>query len=533
MASGSKPSLGCGYAVFAVVLLLAAAAFAGAVAEARTASGSAAGVGVLGVLGGGLLAAAFLYLRLARREVARHAERERIAAEHPGKPWLLRPEWRQGALEAREGRGAATLWFVAVFWNGISWTAAWAAFGDGPREKGAYVVLLFPLVGALLLWAAIHQTIRWRKFGRVRFVPSGLPGAIGGYLGGVIEVPRRLELQADARLALRCVRRVTRGSGKNRTTSETVLWESEELVARDQWMGTANRTDIPVLFYIPPECEPWNDDDPNNQVVWRLSASAAVPGVDFATSFEVPVFNTGETAAPPEPGRPLLAEYRAGLPDAAVLQSAGVEALVDGFRFNTAHLGTGRAVTTSIAAALLGSAAFLAVVGAPAGAVVVTGLFGIPTALLAVEFWADRVELRIAGPDVVVTHSRPWATSVVRLPRAEVAEVRVAPWMSAGEAQYFRLMLVGRPGVDPMTAPAGEHFHARKLRSRLQRLARELGAHDVTKLGGAGAEILEAMARTPRFEVSVAKFVPGRAVAEAVGRLVLERIRGERVSVAG
>lgn len=51
--------------------------------------------------------------------------------------------------------------------------------------------------------------------------------------------------------------------------------------------------------------------------------------MDFSASFDVPVFHTGETAAPPEPGRPMLAEYRAGPADPASLGRAGVDVLPD------------------------------------------------------------------------------------------------------------------------------------------------------------------------------------------------------------
>lgn len=528
MAKAVKPNRGCGYVVFVILLLVGGGLLAVALAEGRTVRQPGASVVVPAVFGLMFLGAAFAYLGFARREVAKHAASAKLAAENPDKPWLLKPEWQGGAIESTSGRGTLVLWFFAMVWNAISFVAAWAVLTKEQEAKSAYFVLLFPLVGILVLWAAIHQTIKWRKFGRVRFVPSSLPGAIGGYLGGVIEVPARLVLEADARVSLRCVRRVTQGSGKNRSTSESVLWEREELVARDQWMGAANRTDIPVLFYIPPECEPWDDEDPDNEVVWRLRAEAAVPGVDFSTSFEVPVFRTGETAAPPEPGRPLLAEYRAGPADAETLRRAGVQVLADGFGFDAAHLGTGRFVTSAVALALFALFAVLLVNGAHFAVLGVTGFLSGLAGLFAGDLWSARFEVRILGTDVVVTQFRPWGAKVTRLPRAEVAAVRTRMSMSAGETRYYRLTLIGRNGVEAATAAAGEHFDARKLRFRLKRLAKELGVQDPAKLGERGNEIFEEMARTPRFEVVIAKHIPGQATAESVGESVMEQIRTRR-----
>ena len=41
-----------------------------------------------------------------------------------------------------------------------------------------------------------------------------------------------------------------------------------------------------------------DDADPNDRILWRLEVSAAVPGVDYAASFEVPVYQTAESSQP-------------------------------------------------------------------------------------------------------------------------------------------------------------------------------------------------------------------------------------------
>lgn len=516
--------MGCAWVVVAILLLVGAGLL---LIPYRAPGRPDAGAYVAGAFGILSIGGAFAYLRFARREVTRQEENDRITAANPAKPWLLKPEWRRPFLEAKEAGGAAVLWFFTIVWNGISWVATWAVVTEDHADNGVYFVLLFPFIGVFLLWAAIYQTIKWRKFGRVRFVPSGLPGAIGGYLGGVIEVPARLVLESDARVALRCVRRVTRGSGKNRSTSESVLWEKEELVARDQFLGSVNRTDIPVLFYIPPDCPPWSDDDPNNQVVWRLVGSAAVPGVDFSASFEVPVFVTGETAAPPEPGRPLLAEYRSGGPaDAAMLANAGVKVLADGFAFGVGHLAMTRVVTTVIFLGLAALFLFFLFSGAAFPILAMTAFFGGIAGLFAGDIWSGRFELRLLGNEVVVTQFRPWGAKVTRVPRPEVAAVRTHLSMSTGETRYYRLTLVGHEGLDLRAPAAGEGFDARKLRFQLRRAARGLGVQDPAKLGGRGKEILEAMSRTPRFTIVIAKHVVGQATAEAVASAVMARIAG-------
>ncbi len=484
---------------------------------------------VAGVLGSILLVGSILYLRFARKVVREYDAKEAERAELAKQPWKLKREWQGGAIESKTGGSAALIWFFAVFWNALSWPGVWALFTGQIKDKAGWFILLFPLIGLGLLWGAIYQTVRWRKFGRVRFVPSTMPGSIGGYLGGVIEVPARVALEKDARLALRCVRRVTTGSGKNRHTSETVIWEREERIPADKWLSGPGQTTIPVMFYIPAECEPWDDDDANNQVVWRLAAEAAVPGVDFAVTFDVPVFRTGETAPPPEPGAPLLEAYQTTTLENVDLRTAGIERSVDRWRFGSPHLWGTRLVTSLIALGLL---VLLGVFwGNNVNWVVwvVAGMFAGVMLLVALDLWFDGFELRLAGEGLIVRKSRPWGAKEWRVPRAEVAAVRAEKSMSSGDRQYHRLVLVGRAGADPRMAHPAETFAVRKLRYQLRRAGRELAVDDPEKMGEPGRELLEKLAAMPRFEIIFAKHVPGGAVLEVVKAGVLADVRRRRL----
>ena len=90
---------------------------------------------------------------------------------------------------------------------------------------------------------------------------------------------------------LSCVRPRTTGSGKNRSTPETVLWQ-------DQHQTAGGMTDaIAVRFAIPADRRATDDTDPDDQIVWRLNTRAELPGVDFAAQFEVPVFKTTPSSA--------------------------------------------------------------------------------------------------------------------------------------------------------------------------------------------------------------------------------------------
>jgi hypothetical protein len=475
-------------------------------------------VAVLGVAGLAAVIGSGVYLRIARRLVRDAEAEEARRTAHPDEPWRWKKKWMDGVIEADGRAGVVMLWVMTVFWNGISWTAVLAAFGKAHHDNGVFFVLLFPLVGLGLLAGAVYQTIRWKKFGRPRFLMSRLPGAIGGYVGGMIEVPARVTPESDLRLVLRNIRREVSGSGKNRSVRENVLWEHEERIAPEKLVSGPGRTEAPVLFYVPDTGQPSDDADANNEVLWRLEARAAVPGVDFAATFTVPVFRTGETAAPPEPDQPLLEDYRAGPPDVAMLREAGVEHNAGAWIFTASHLQGTRLVFTLICAGFAGLAGFLLGRHVPFVVWLVMGLFGGIFFLFAADLWLARFELRLQGDEVVVRH-RSWSgTKERRVARRDVVRVDTATSMTMGTTQYYRLELAGADG------PGGGKdapFRARKLEFQIrQALAR--GAQDNSP------EMLalrEQLSHQPKFTVPFAKHVPGPDLAQRIAALVMAEIR--------
>lgn len=529
MAKRVKPSMGCGYLLAFVLagggVVLATAAVNGW----RVSNGNLAGKSIAqAVIGAGLIAGAFVYLGFARRMVAAYAGEEKQRAAFPDKPWMWKEEWRREWIPSKDGAGAGLFWLFAIIWNGASVAAVLAILGKRHHDRAEWLVVLFPLIGAGLLAAAIYKTIQLRKFGRTRLVLTTRPGSIGGHLGGVIEIPARVAVEHEARLALQCVRRVTSGSGKNRRTSETVVWEREERIAPEQWSTGPGRTEVPVLFHIPEGSPPTDTEGGDDRIVWRLGVRAPVPGVDFETSFEVPVFFTGETAAPPAPGESLLPEYRSGPPDSESLASAGVDRSPGAWRFGTNHLWGTRLVFTLIAAGLIGVLAALAGRGLPWIAFAVTGIFAGIFLLIALDLWTGGFELRLEGVDVVVVKRRPWGRREQRVPRAGIAAVDLEKSMTIGSTQYYRLILVGKRGADPRVPGSSEPFRLRKLRYQLRQAEKELGTGDPANLGERGRELMDQISRAPTFQATFAKHIPGESFARKVADQVMSDIAAKR-----
>ncbi|HVS54464.1 MAG TPA: hypothetical protein VHD62_19060 [Opitutaceae bacterium] len=526
----AKPnsSGGCGF-VFCAIFALAGGALL--VAAARGYRSGQDWRAMLGMGGTGLaFVAVGTGLGVAmRRGALRQRDEARRREQFPGEPWKWRAAWDGRPSGPDRSQGAAMLWLFTLFWNAISIPAAiGAAQKIAQGQKMLLFVAIFPAIGLLLLAQAIYLTIRARKYGRAMFVPVALPGEIGGTLGGVIQVPAQIVPEDDARLALRCIRRGASGSGDSRTVHENVLWEKEVRLAREKWRSAANGTEIPVLLPIAATCQPTemtNDND--NRVLWRLAVSAKTPGVDFAASFEVPVFATGRAPQLAAADVPPLEEYRAEPLREVDLAAAGVRREADGFVFTSKHLGGLRAAF-GLAALLLTALEIVLVRGdAPWVLLIVFGMFAGLALLMAHDLWAGDLAVRVMGDEVVVRKSRLFGAKETRVRRAEVAEVRPVNAMSVGDRQFFRLNLIGTRGIDPIAAAPGEPFAARKLRFQLRQAMKELGVTAPENAGGRGAEILAQLQATPKFEVMIARNVPGLATAEAVAVQVRAAIRGQ------
>ena len=262
--------------------------------------------------------AGYTALWLGRRTLQ---HQEQLKARHPDQPWLWRPDWAAGQI--RDGMRAALWgsWLFSALWNLISFPAAFLAVRQALQagNLAAYVALLFPTVGVGLLVWAIRNTLRFRRDGISVLELSTLPAVIGHSLIGRVRASSLLQPADGFCVVLSCVRRVTSQTGKDSSTTETILWQEEKRVRgelkRDP-RGMA--TSVPIGFQIPANVQGSDTSTSNDYVLWRLALSAAVPGVDYQSVFEVPVFRTSASdTAPTDEDRRTgaeqalsLAEYR-------------------------------------------------------------------------------------------------------------------------------------------------------------------------------------------------------------------------------
>jgi hypothetical protein len=284
-------TLGCG-----VLFLLPFAGF-GAFAAVKALGATAASdwkqagfFSLFAVTFGGVGFGGIVALLMGRQRLADAEERQ---ARNPDAPWLWRADWASGVVTDSSRTEMWTAWVFAAFWNLVSLPGAALGVRKGLEEgnRVALIALLFPAVGLGLLAWAVRATLRYRRYGISRFELATRPAVVGHTLGGTVRTPSDLRPPEGFQVVLSCIRRETTGSGKNRSTTEHLLWQDER-----RTMGGPGG--LPVAFAIPHDATPSDPGASNDRVLWRLQVTGDVPGVDYSAAFEVPVFHTSATDVP-------------------------------------------------------------------------------------------------------------------------------------------------------------------------------------------------------------------------------------------
>ncbi|GAB4317967.1 MAG: hypothetical protein Kow0059_11170 [Candidatus Sumerlaeia bacterium] len=445
--SSSARSLGCLIVFllpfFAVGLFVLSVGLRELIGGARPLKECAAIIGFGTVFTG--FAGAFLALGVAGYRRRKQIEDSR--RKHPEEPWLWREDWARGRIVS-EGRGNVwVIWGFALFWNAISIPAA--VFGIPElmhKEKWAVlVILLFPLVGmGLLLWA-VYATLQWKKYGVSIFEPTSLPGVVGGRLEGQIQ--GRVRLRPGERVVIRLsnLRRRTTGSGDNRSTHYDVLWQEEHELPMEQLaLAPGGMSVIPVQFVIPRSCEPTSAFGGEDGVIWRLEASAEVPGVNYAALFEVPVFVTAESDAPEtqEQIQQTTSEVLTEGPPASL--SVHISPTAAGgtqFYWKPARRPI-VAFLMTVVTILIGAGLWLSIVKkAPIVAPLVISVFLLVFVLIVITMWTSSSRLVIEGGRVRVLNKWAGLGSWKEFAAGDVAGVFYESGSQVGTQAYYYITL--------------------------------------------------------------------------------------------
>ena len=457
MASRAPLSHNSNLAIGCVILFLLPFAAVGVVTATMAVQRVAAGnwrealfFGLFAVTFGGVGLGGIAAVLAGRRNLK---QQEALVARHPESPWLWRSDWASGRIVDSGRVTMFTAWVFAAFWNLISFPTGYlgvrAAMQEG--KPAALLALLFPLVGIGLVGWAVRSTLRYRKYGVSRLELTTIPGVIGRTLTGTVRAPARMQPEAGFQVTLSCVRRTTTRSGKSSSTSETILWQDERQV-RGEPRRTAEtmETHIPVAFRLPADVAACDNTNPTNRVLWRLRLCAVVPGVDYESTFEVPVFRTPATGEPLSPDEeritpdPLaVAEYHQPADSRIVVTSnrRGTEILFPAAR--------NPGVATSLTFFLLlwlGSIALQVYFHAPLVFPIVTGIFGLLILIGVLDLWLEVTRVTVDAGTL------NWAKGYLSpgrdhgLTRSEIAEVTAQIGMQAGTTVYYDVVVTRKDG---------------------------------------------------------------------------------------
>jgi hypothetical protein len=449
---GARAQFSSEKAVGCVVLFLLPFAAAGtfcAVQAIRMASAGVwhdaafLGIGALafgGVGFGGLVGMRVGYQRM--------KETESLQAAHPEEPWLWRRDWASGRIEDSTRDTLLAAWIFAALWNVVSLPAAYVGVRNAlyGGNRAALVALLFPLAGMWLLARAVQATIRKQKYGVSRLELSTRPGVVGHALAGTVRAPVGLEPPEGFQVSLTCIRRRTSGSGKGRSSSDSILWQEERRTPGKQSRDYAGmNTSIPIAFRLPTDVEPCDATNVDDRVLWRLQVSAGVPGVDYESVFEVPVFRTSASAELPSSdetssagGLPAPAAYQrpADSPISVTTNRRGTEILFPAARNPGAAMSL-----TAFMAIWFGALGVQLYVKAPIIFPIVTGLFGILIVFGVLDLWLRVSRVTVDGAGIVVASGYLEPGNERRLSAAEISDVVTSIGMQAGNTVYYDVVI--------------------------------------------------------------------------------------------
>ena len=236
-------------------------------------------------------------------EDASAAEIEAAKQDWVARQWQDRPDWVAGRIVAEDAKTGSLLTLGAGIWTvfALSMLVAAVIWGD-------FIWLVAAGAGgfaAILCVLAVRARLLQRKYGISHFVLDQTPVILGQDMRGEIESGiAKTTLPKDGfRVRLQCVNRWEESShhsssSRHRGTQHhrDVLWQDER---RENEHATARNPNftVRVNFALPAEQPATTLGGLGKGISWELVISAAMPGLDYQATFELPVL-APDTMAP-------------------------------------------------------------------------------------------------------------------------------------------------------------------------------------------------------------------------------------------
>lgn len=242
-----------------------------------------------------------LYILVVEPLSNRNRLRREIASD-AAMPWLENSQWASKRMTHTRAGKVLFLWLFVANWWGAIWFFA-TDRGKQLWEQSLPVKLLcmiIVLIGVVMLWSAIRNTISWVKFGTTALLIETLPGRPGQVFTGDIELGFRPQSKTPTKLHLTgFVRHWTQrieAEGHRRindTHDEAPFHESDKRIKAAEIKAAGHCFWVPVRLDIPAGTHSSGACGDDCEVVWKLIIQTRSPdGGSFDAEFEIPVFET-------------------------------------------------------------------------------------------------------------------------------------------------------------------------------------------------------------------------------------------------
>jgi hypothetical protein len=474
------------------------------------------------IVGGGLATAAICGTRQLEEQAA-------LEQAQPDSPWLWRKDWATSRAYGTNGKNAIGLAVFAGLWNLISITVAAGIVPQYFRTSDPKYLgpLVFVAVGVALTIPVIRAGLRRERFGQTYFEFASLPFSPGKPLRGTIHLRFNTTTRHGINLRLSCVRQVITGSGDNRTTSKTVLWQNDQNISeRSITPGPMGDAAIPVDFSIPSDAYETNHDQASDQLLWMLHAEADTPGINFSDDFEVPVFRlTPQTQAAGSFAEPDTATAPAGFQSDSedvpppsnpkVVVGAGAQGGTE-YYFPAFRSPARTAVVALVTAGWTSLVYFLAHSHAPIFFIVVFGLFDLLPIYALTKALLESYRIEAANQKLFFRRAWAGIGGTVEIPYSDIAQILAA---TAGQSTppSYSLRLQTKNGQKITLADSiDDRQEARWIAAQLEKLVGlRLDTHVQVDLA------LGSYGPPPQRGMALPQASSGARVAFAVGMAVL------------
>jgi hypothetical protein len=377
---------------------------------------------------------------------------DELRRRNPEQPWMWNAEWVSRRISDQSSAGTSLLWGFAMLWNAIASTVLVAI----PSEirKGnplAWIGLVFPLAGVVLLISAVRLTLRALRFRDSKLILDTMPVPIGGTLRGTVEVPHTLTSVTGVMIRLVGLSRRSSGS----ETADSIVCHEERELDPGLLRQSASGTIIPIEIAVPADAPATETTGENENVFWRLSVDAEVPGIDYTATFDVPVFKTAFSDFRPHgsPAPPITAPVE---PKSFVQRQTpeGRELYFPRFRAPSPAF-----VSLLFTLVWLGAIAFMVVIRVPIAIPIICGLIAILLIFSTLDLFFESRTILLGPRDVTVTRRMLSKTEKV-IAYADIESAKaVLIGTGQGARPYYRVDIRTKAGK---RIKAAKNIHSKR-----------------------------------------------------------------------